>query len=164
MDLRWFVDEVESIAQRLQVRHELTREVHQELVDHGPIENGLLSMQLEELELNGAASSPAEEEDSTDMSSTRRRSKWSTEGPIQFATEPTDHNGPNPTAFEIPITPPSKSTSKSPLRRNKTTTPKAPRPHTIHVDGGGDVPHITSRPRTNSDSNEQDENKPPVSL
>ena len=156
------------MSQRLQIRHESTRELQQERIideDDGPIENGLLSMQMADIDLNGAASSPAEEEDSTDTITIRtRRSRWSAQEPIECAplawTEPA-YRAPNPAAYEIPF---SKSTTKSPLRQNKTATPKAPRPHTIHVDGGGDVPLISSRPRTNSDSNEQDENKPPVSL
>ena len=92
-----------------------------------------------------------------------QRRKWSVEGPIELAKESEPVNDkPISTAFEIPITPPAKNSAlKTPLRRPK--VPKAPRPHSIHVDRSPSS-QMSVRARRSSESNEQDENRPPVGI
>jgi len=156
MDLDWFVDEVVSIATRLHGLDPVTDRALNAPFGDEDYENALVN-QIQDIELEHQPESAA-----NTVIKTQRRSQWCQDGPVQLATmnEPeTDSTERAATAFDIPITPPSRQ-ENSPLRRKKVQ--KNPRPHTIHVDGGGDVRLPAPRPRTNSDSNEQDENKPPT--
>merc|ERR1712142_270910 len=160
MDLDWFVDEVVSIATRLHGLDPVTERPPNPPSGDQDYENALVN-QIQDIELENQPESVAKT-----VTKTQRRSQWSQDGPVQLATMgaaseelETDSTERAATAFDIPITPPSRQ-ENSPLRRKKVQ--KNPRPHTIHVDGGGDVRLHAPRPRTNSDSNEQDENKPPT--
>ena len=162
MDLDWFVDEVVSIATRLHGLDPVTERLPNPPSGDQDYENALVN-QIQDIELENQPESVAKT-----VTKTQRRSQWSQDGPVQLATMgaaseelETDSTERAATAFDIPITPPSRQ-ENSPLRRKKVQ--KNPRPHTIHVDGGGDVRLPAPRPRTNSDSNEQDENKPPVRI
>jgi len=158
-DLDWFIDQVEGLAEQLNLN---IYEEHEGNV----FVNDVREETAEEQE--------HEDETNEEQIKNRSRGRWDTEEKVTLATgnqspkqnneNNTSHDEPS-MAFEIKISPTKKPNSQSsPVSLRQKTKPNVPRPHTVHLERSTVSPEKEDeeRTRTFSDSQEQDENKPPA--
>lgn len=158
-DLDWFIDQVEGLAEQLNLN---IYEEHEGNV----FVNDVREETAEEQE--------HEDETNEEQIKNRSRGRWDTEEKVTLATgnqspkqnneNNTSHDEPS-MAFEIKMSPTKKPNSQSsPVSLRQKTKPNVPRPHTVHLERSTVSPEKEDeeRTRTFSDSQEQDENKPPA--